>query len=331
MMLPLCRNERGAVIPLAVFLIVTLLALAGLAVDAGNLYRAQIQLQKAADAGALAGIGASIIRSDAPGDPELLKDFIETRATEVACENLRLFGYPCDDPDTVVSADYDLGTAELTVTTDADIFFFLMGLVPFEIIGAESAGDSRTIEARAAVRRQTATVALVLDLSSSMACPSTGPCACLSPSRTQTCAEEATALGTTLKVEELKSAVSTFIERFDPARDRITLIPFNIAANVEVPLRPDGALGFTPSDFDVLDGIIPRSNTNVCDGFMTAFQEMSDKGLFGTDDIAYLYFSDGAPTAGRFLLTSPKAGLEGNDPSGFGTHDYLHYSVEWVD
>jgi hypothetical protein len=64
---------------------------------------------------------------------------------------------------------------------------------------------------------------------------------------------------------------------------------------------------------------------------MTAFREMNEKGIIGNEDVAYLYFSDGAPTAGRFLFQNTLVDLEENNPDGFGTHDYTHYSVEWID
>ena len=51
------NHEAGAVLLLMAGLLVVLLLIVGLAVDSGNLYRAQIALQNAADAASLAGIG----------------------------------------------------------------------------------------------------------------------------------------------------------------------------------------------------------------------------------------------------------------------------------
>jgi Flp pilus assembly protein TadG len=58
------EHDKGVVLIIMSIAIVVLLALAGLAIDAGNLYAHSISFQKAADAAVLAGMGYSIQLSE---------------------------------------------------------------------------------------------------------------------------------------------------------------------------------------------------------------------------------------------------------------------------
>ncbi len=349
--------ERGSILVLGIFLIVALLAVAGLAVDAGNLYRARIWAQKAADAGALAGVGYTILTPRATLNAELalapgssqkekLKYVIETRAAQIASANMNIgshgflklaTGGPLAVP------NYDIDPADdnpadptyrtLTLRVAAPVFYFIMPFVPFKILGASKTSKFSIISAMARTQRSVANIGLILDISNSMACPSeiTGQdCTCLSPNRTGPCAVPR-------KVDRLVVAVNAFLDKFEEGFDRVSLSTFNIAANVPVSMDWDisnaGPDGFNRARMTTaLAAINPVSNTNICDGLLRSYNDIRNAGIPSGDDISYVLFSDGAPTAGRFLVsgTSAKSTLDVHDPYSYGARDYTHYSVQWV-
>ena len=359
-------GEEGTILILMVFISAVLLAIVGLALDTGTLYRGQLWLQKAADAGALSGVGATVYQSDSlPTNPSDMKRFIEVRAEQLAYVNLRRAGL--EIPRSNISADFSIdsstgpGLPRLTVSAKADIPLYLLNKVPAGLFGTTGIDDTKQLSATAVTQRRNANIVLVLDISSSMQCPAVGSCDCLTAKRKQpdgsilTCAAEAQRNGTVSKSAALVSAVRDFVARFDPQRDRISLVVFNTTAKVAVPFRTVDAItskadfGFnrTDDEFDRGPGIISTlagfqngGNTNVCDGFMRAYEAVQNAGLVdrsghAKEDVAYIYFSDGAPTAGRFLLT-PGAGskLPVHDPLGYGGgsgRDYIHYSTQWID
>lgn len=326
-------KEKGAVLVLFLFIFAALLALAGLAIDAGNLYRARLQLQKAADAGVLAGIGTTIV------DRQKIELAIETRANAVRNDNLALAGIELHN--STAETHYNTDTEQIVVHANAEIDFLLMDAVPFFILGLDQAPSKALLSAVAVGKRAEANIALVLDYSFSMDCPGTGNCSCQTPDRgNQTCAQQAAQLGVNQKVDDLRAAVLTFLNYFDPDRDRISLIPFSTAAQVSIPVKVSPDRGFDTASFqDYITGsskITPIGNTNVCDGFMRAYADMRTGKIIDNADprddqqVAYVYFSDGAPTAARLLLTNPKA-VSGIDSPGLGgSYDYIHYTVEWV-
>ncbi|MCB0324639.1 MAG: VWA domain-containing protein [Bdellovibrionales bacterium] len=357
------RAEDGAVLVMMAFLLAALLAVSGLAIDAGNLFRARLALQKAVDSGALGGIAATIHLNDVVQGMSAAEQrtFIEARARQIAHENLLSDGLTVD-PDINILPDYfpaaagDGGTQRfrLTVRATADIPYLLLHLVPFEILGASSVGRSGAVNAAAAqatAERESATVSLVLDVSRSMACPSRGDCSCLTPERTDSCEDVAERMGVPTKIELLKSAVTTFVEQFDSGIDRISMVPFNIVGTTDNNYATGGkAVRFLPEDGEsdvarqgfqrdrfqsALANFQAVSSTNVCDAFMQSYEEGRRVGLLHPDDparneeLAVVYFSDGAPTAGRFLFSAPRElPAHGGD---MGEYDYLHYSVQWVE
>src|SRR5262249_53238079 len=74
----LIRDERGASLMFTAIAMLTVLAMAAVAIDAGMLYTAKGQAQNAADSGALAGAG-SLLQSpdDAATATTVAKDFAE--------------------------------------------------------------------------------------------------------------------------------------------------------------------------------------------------------------------------------------------------------------
>ncbi len=333
---PQANGERGLVLVFFIFVLVILLALAGLAIDAGNLYYSQLQLQKAVDGAALAGIGHSILERNQASTALITKTLIETRARLVLLENIKLSQLSLSSTAANPHIEFDEESATLKVRAAAAVDYLLMDAVPFFILGLRQTAASGSVAAFASVRRATANVALILDVSDSMECPGSGSCDCKTPMRSGSCAEEAAANGANQRIYDLQQAVTAFVGEFDQNRDRISLIPFNVVAAVREPLRdkkaPHNNRGFVAANFNnALLGLAAASNTNHCDGFFRAYQDALRAHIVNNQDpnddeeMTYLFFTDGAPTAARLLLTSPTA-LPVNT-SDLGVYDYLHLTV----
>lgn len=363
------RNESGAVLILATFALVGLLAFVGLAVDSGNLYCARLKLQAAADSGALGGIAATVLQNERlRGQPFAdVRAFVEARARQITNENLRQTGIAVDPANEI--------TAELTtkplpgappdapevltleVSASAEVDFLLIHIVPFDIFGVGGTGRSLRLSAAAAnaiAERRPGNVSLILDVSRSMACPADGECTCNTPERTRSCEEETAAAGVDSRLDLLKEAVSTFLDQFDTSIDRVSLTPFNIAASLDDNYvaggqavrfsldssvnSPQAEFGFDLADFEsAMDNFSPTGATNICDGIMRAYSEASRVGLAGNPDVSrdqevsYVVFSDGAPTAGRFLFANPNQLPPTGVHNGASVFDYISYSVHWSD
>jgi hypothetical protein len=84
--------------------------------------------------------------------------------------------------------------------------------------------------------------------------------------------------------------------------------------------------GFNPVQINnALANVDPGSYTNPSAGLIEAYNDMVTNGVNGNEEATYILFSDGAPTAGRFLFSSPTAGLEIETPLGVGSHDYISW------
>jgi hypothetical protein len=350
------QTEQGSILVLTAILLVALMLVIGLVIDASNLYRARVAMQNAADAASLATINyvttegkihleeqLGVIGQDTTSVKTAFNTYLEPRARKIALANIAKSGFPniADGAHTVqVSGDYrpagdplasNQSAYEYQVSVSRRIDYWVMGYLPFTSV------RNQLVRATAVSRRQIANVSLILDVSRSMACPAEGDCTCLTPARTGPCASPS-------KMDKLLDALQRFLQLFDPEHDRIGLIPFNITSRPETMEEIKQAVA-AESGHDIpyyssavieefinhiRDTFIVSSVTNVCDGFMSARQQMRATLGAGTQNIAYVFFSDGAPTAGRFLFTSPKPALAPWS-KGFGQYDYTHTSVEWVD
>lgn len=354
--------EHGAIMVFMVFATVVLLAMAGLAIDGGNLYRARLGIQKAADAAVLAGVGYTIQLSkqeleDAQNDLGLpnLKSLIEKRAEQVFTQNLRMAGLTAQrctgssgpEPYFV----YNPANRRLDANVCADVDFLLMDLVPFHLIGAGSAGNFVQMKALSQARRHPANVSLVLDVSGSMGCPPEDALCRCKMSLLMDCDD-----GTNpMKLDTLVEAVGVFLEYFDE-RDRIGLVPFSMRAQPAPKDEIEDLIAQDPIDDESIkclllgqpiancntDALRVGSNSNVCDGFIEAYEDMQQRienerppgDPIIDEEVAYVYFSDGAPSAGRFLWAGTDS-LPENDPEAYGSlgdeaiRDYIHFSIAW--
>jgi len=359
-------EERGGILLLGVFALAALLIVGALAIDAANLYHGRQSLQKAADMGALAAVGYTIqrgmanVETEAASEGMTLAQFIEAKAEEATLVNLAESGFPAPAASHPVTATYTPapvsgGTQDIRFTVDVSVQrnwrFLLMHLVPMQILGLQPTATGTVLAASAQSKRATAYISLILDFSESMACPSAGPCTCLTPARTVPCP------ATGAKIDELIGAVRAFIKQFDYNNDVISVVPFAMSGRKDLgdtdiqaytledlttlydatlaggiapasapPDMADTDIDKIINQFRVVPG--PQSSTNICDAMMRSYHAMSEF-LAPGKHTAYVLFSDGAPTAGRLLLANPKPGMRGSDPYGLGAYDYSFFDINW--
>jgi hypothetical protein len=113
------RSERRAnVVVLAAISMVVIIGIAALAIDLGQLYVTRAELQRAADAAALAGATSYFSDAGLAQDIPELNYMIDTRAQEVSLANLTHHaGTILESADIVIGAyDYDYPEADLDVS-----------------------------------------------------------------------------------------------------------------------------------------------------------------------------------------------------------------------
>ena len=379
-------TEKGSVIIMSTFIIVAILALAGLAIDAGNLFRAQIVMQNAADAASLATVNYVSLNgrlnlerrwgitganpSETPPVFEvrqaLLNEKLRPKAEKLVMANMMMGGFPNRQsrPITLVAPTglelkQDISTNgpayHYTAAVTRSIDYLLMHLTPFG--GSES---FRTISAVATAQRSSLNISLVLDVSDSMNCPrdSTQPCTCLIPGADEvstTCPGPGDR-----RIDDLYNATAEFLKLFELHRDDIHLVPFNISAKGQSIQSHPGLIGLgeqygldlasiTAAQVDAFVAQLkqdahPTSATNLCDGLTQAWAMRNE--LNPDQPSSYIVFTDGAPTAGRFLFSDSAAnsGLATWDSgylpqistatphfdNGLGNYDYMSYTVQWL-
>ena len=301
-------SQAGGVLLTFVVIVLTLFLLLGLAVDSGRLYTARLAHQAAADAGAIAG-AALVARGKSPA--EAIKG-----ARDIASGNLAAMG--------IESKTYSAGfpAAKLTanvmsVTVRSEVPLYILRLLP--------GSDFRQVAAEAQARITPAAIAMILDTSDSMACPSTSAdpadaCKC-APSCPQ-------GVGSGAKIEELKKAAKDFVGFFDDSRDTFSLIAFGHGAEVISKARLGGGFDLIGMRADI-DGLTAQGGTNPSDGFIRAYLEMER--VKRTGDAAYVFFSDGAPTAARFFFVNGRSTsythVNNNLNKPWSNYDYLSWGV----
>ena len=345
------HSERGSIMVLFAIVLVALLLVVGVAVDSGNLYRSQLALQNAADAAAFATINQITtigynelerrVDAEAIDDQvEIAKRFsaylrpsaekvLRLNASNAGLKNTDQFPIQIDrveylppgHPETTANAAY-----AIAVTVRRPIQLYILGALPF------TAAVPTTITARATTERRIANLAMVLDLSGSMSCPETGPCDCLALNGASGCP------ATGRRFDALVLAVKEFIQMFQTDRDRIAIVPFDLSARAFTLKQFGEQLGVSGTSSEaeieaiadaIRDIYQPRAATNVCDGLTEALAELDRTAR--NESQSLVLFSDGAPTAGRFLFADSVATpqLDQNN-LGFGNYDYINYQIEWL-
>ena len=374
-------KSSGYVLVFFTLILGVLVSIAGVAVDIGNLYIIRNRLERAAKAGALAGVGYRSLRgwdyfaTYVVGTPTLksTKDELFGVMSGVVTENMRA---AFSAPPTGASANEfaintpTVTTNNLTVTnvyTPATDTFridatynaptFIIGRLGAALGAAPcplSNGKYRcpiTVTEKAQLEK--AVVALLLDTSGSMNCPANNAlgCACRSNTIDNGCAT------TGRVIDALVAALDGFRRFFNPYRDYITVIPFNLAAFNSFRIVDDKAASGPPISFgDInipnrytdfinktsLAGLTPKSNTNICDAFIEAIAELKRIDNLANYHPFVIAFTDGAPNAFRGEFTG--AVVNTAAPTTLGdlrrdnnltqtsttlTNDWYQYGLEW--
>jgi hypothetical protein len=354
-------GERGNIIVLFLIILVPLLTVIGLAVDSGNLYRARLALQSSADASALAMVNFITMQGkvefekslnihaknlDDNAKQQAINDYFNQHnfVQNLVRANLAAVGYS-DMPGT----GYEIKTTgvytpgkllpdledqkesafDYSVEVSRDIDYWIMDAIP--LLGLKD----KTVTARATSRRRIAYISVMMDDSDSMGCPAEGNCDCMDP-------QQPGCPSFSRKFDKLVDAVVSFLKMFDLEADHIDLVPFNISG-YPLPLdvvREENNLNdqeMTEQMIELLADFLsnkypPAGATNVCDALMRSWWSMKQQleGLSSKPETAYVLFSEGAPTGGRFLFTHPKAGLPPfKIDANFGDYDYSVFTTNW--
>lgn len=312
---------------------VALAGIIGLAIDGGELYRKRVILQKSADAAAIATLGQLIAKhpQDWPSDGQELLPFVYSHLIT----NLKLNGVNPRDGELTFAEDptIDLSRERVTIKPQLKIKLVLMGLLG-------SARDTVSVNSEAEIGP--GLLSLVIDTSSSMLCKvdaagnSVCPCfetdttgglagtltpECVTKNQLYKNAVDSHGGPAQTNLQKVKEAVQDVVERINYKRDRISLVPFNLVADVAVPTQVErDADGKTFDPAQVKHAVnnlelytdpvgVPRvltqSATNICDGLIRSYLDAMNatQGVPGlSSNVTYLFFSDGAPTASRLFL-----------------------------
>ncbi len=331
--------QSGSVLILLVVGLAALITVAAFALNSGNLFRDELLVQRAADAGAVEGMRYRIIKGyqyamNLDIIPEIGKtaaEDIQDQAKAATLETLKRERVTVDEDDIVPTYDINQDSVRVQVNHTNQLFFS-------GFLGR----DSHAVDAHAKVVMQPATIAMILDLSGSMGCPA-------NPATSCECLNTEAGCGTDTKLELLRAAARIFVDKFNPSRDKIAMIVFAGRARTVVPFQSSGfnhrALHDNIDLFNTgpADPANPNAlrigegtNTNMSDAFMVAYDEIlsaRSAGYIGaTEEVSYLLYTDSSPTAARFYYANPKVGnlaaTHPAEPAGY-QYDYTQWEVVW--
>ena len=322
-------QERGAYFVLMTAGFVMLLAVAGLGFDLANIYYQRLLIQKAADAGIVAGLG---YRVDA--GPGATAADVNAKALQIARLNMLLIyddtylsNYVTFAVNYVPTGPGAADSISVTITNNK-VGLFLLDKLP---LGTSSLGFQQ-FTAQATGHLSAARVAMLLDLSGSMCCNAAGTGNCMATGG------PGCAVAPNRKSDRLKDAAVTFLGKFKDGFDSISLVPYNITAKVTRSITSSYDKAAWTADVNGLANT-PVSDTNPSDALIRAYQDAQPSGWLGTQDMSWVFFTDGAPTAARFLAETSgfRFPSSGSDPFNLGPAanppwaDYYNFKDEWND
>jgi hypothetical protein len=369
-------DESGYILILAIFVVMGLLAVTMFAIDLGNMYIWKVRLERAAKAGVSAGLGYRTLKgwqtiyggdrpvfsggtvSD-PSSPSAELVILKTQMSRAFEETIKAANHSSEFSYTVNSANYDLKQDRATISVEMKVPTLLIGRLevfglPMQCTSTTTAGKPAcTIKAEQTASLTPATIVLALDTSGSMECevetdplnPPLPNCGCRA-NTSAPCGSN----GRRRIISELKRAVIDFYKYFNPVRDRIAIVPFNLGANKSFSFFENGnprsfgndettynSFRATIGDENANNGLVPFGNTNPCDAFIMAAEEIRAlRGHASLDQQGVrpqiVFFTDGSPNAMRGAFVSQDGSrLTDAKPSTTADNDWYQYSVEWDD
>ena len=281
-------QERGAYFVLMTAGFVMLLAVAGLGFDLANIYYQRLLIQKAADAGIVAGLG---YRVDA--GPGATAADVNAKALQIARLNMLLIyddtylsNYVTFAVNYVPTGPGAADSISVTITNNK-VGLFLLDKLP---LGTSSLGFQQ-FTAQATGHLSAARVAMLLDLSGSMCCNAAGTGNCMATGG------PGCAVAPNRKSDRLKDAAVTFLGKFKDGFDSISLVPYNITAKVTRSITSSYDKAAWTADVNGLANT-PVSDTNPSDALIRAYQDAQPSGWLGTQDMSWVFFTDGARPPG---------------------------------
>lgn len=214
------------------------LTFAAFALDLGNYYLWRLRLDKAARAGASAGLGFRGIQGWTYSNTNVAA--VENAARIAVQDNLRAYGF--DVADGQIPVTYDPVSDSISVEVRHRPSTILIGkldnIINFGFNSQKNAvGNSTPISATLNLTRthvanlNRANVVLIIDVSGSMLCPIPAEDPSLSLGNPPCSCRRSNSCGTaTTKLDRLVQGVQRFAQHFNPTRDRVAVIPFNLAA-----------------------------------------------------------------------------------------------------
>ncbi len=364
---PSCRRgkQSGYVLVLSVILLGLFLSLAAAAIDMGNLYVWQLRLDKAVRAGALAGLGYRSMHGWQVvygGEPDYqsptktaqprtqmaeLLSVAETAVkdnfkmsfpgsltdwqgvTETVASKLKPLsssGTPAASLIAAAPNAYNPVQDKITLTYQYEVPTFFAGRLKGVLGGFpmcnSSNGSGCVITSEQSAQLDYANIVMLLDVSGSIAQSN--------------------------DTQNLIAAATSFYKLFNPFRDRISVIQFNLGARVAFGFQNQSMNVDDPPNFKASFGrdqetwntfktsitsITPQSNTNPCDALINAIDELN--WLAGQRRVAgsvirpfVVFFTDGAPNAFRGNFQNMTNLSTGGNPAPSG--DWYQYALEWA-
>ena len=141
------RSEKGQVLVLVALAIFFLLGMAALAIDVGFMYSTRHELQRSADAGALAG--ASAFTTGDWNDPSV-RSIADTRAREFAAKD-KVVQTTLNPASEVAVSFPPPDRIEVITSRNADLFFARIFGMPNKVITARAVAEARVVGPTATV------------------------------------------------------------------------------------------------------------------------------------------------------------------------------------
>ncbi|WP_194711483.1 vWA domain-containing protein [Noviherbaspirillum soli] len=260
-------RQSAQVLPMTALLLVLLVGAVGMALDSGRAYLVRARLAAAVDAAGLAAARA-VTRGE---------DAASRKASAVAAAGR---AFRANYPDGYLSSTPQLRTPQLSfeqgrvlVDTSASASLPLGLTAVMGFTGID-------VEASAQAMRRDLDLALVLDVSTSLA-----PVA-----------------------QQVRDAAVLFLERFSPDTDRVALVRFAYGAVVDMPIRT-GQRGFDrPAMRRQLQAAQFSGYTNSAEGLWQGHAQLNSVLATQRSSLRVMvFFSDGVPTAfaSRFGVAAP--------------------------
>lgn len=250
------RGRRGVALILTTLTLLVFGPMVGLAIDVGILYLLKSKLSQAVDAGSLAGA-----RSLARGaDIDSQRANAEAVAQKFFDVNFPNGYWATANVSRTVSVQENstrLRTVTMVATAEAPLYFL-------RLLGHERA----TLRVEARAQRRDVNVMMVLDKSGSM--QTAGACPLL------------------------RQSAAAFVDKFANGRDRLGLLTFNGATQIDYPMN----LYFkdSPSIYTPINAITCSGWTNTAQALWQGYQQLVTLNERGALNVI-LFFTDGRPTA----------------------------------